>query len=57
MIRNLDELLVKVKEKNNKTVVIVAAHIPSALDAAILAKKENIADSLLVGNEIGRAHV
>ncbi len=51
MIKNFEQLMTKVKEMKNKTVVIAAAHTPSALDAAVLAKKENIADSLLVGDK------
>ncbi len=51
MIKNFEQLLAKVKEMENKTVVIAAAHTSSAIDAAIMAKKENIADSLLVGNK------
>ena len=51
MIKNFEQLMTKVKEMKNKTVVIAAAHTPSAIDAAVLAKKENIADSLLVGDK------
>ncbi len=51
MIKNFNELLERVKSRANKTVVIAAAHTSSALDAAILAKKENIADSLLIGDK------
>ena len=51
MIKNFDELLAKVKKMKNKKVVIAAAHTSSALEAAILAKKEGIADSLLVGDK------
>ncbi len=51
MIKNFEQLLAKVKEMKNKTVVIAAAHTSSAIDAAIMAKKENIADSLLVGDK------
>ena len=43
--------MTKVKEMKNKTVVIAAAHTSSAIDAAVMAKKENIADSLLVGDK------
>ncbi len=50
-MRNFEELLNTLKEKDNKTVVIAAAHTPSAIEAAVLAKKENFADSLLTGNE------
>jgi len=51
MINNFEQLLTKVKEKKNKTVIIAAAHSSSAIDAAIMAKKKNIADSILVGDE------
>ncbi|MEA2095523.1 MAG: phosphate acyltransferase [Candidatus Cloacimonadota bacterium] len=51
MIKNFEQLITKVKEMKNKTVVIAAAHTSSAIDAAIMAKKENIADSLLVGDK------
>jgi len=51
MIKNFEQLMNKVKEMKNKTVVIAAAHTSSAIDAAVLAKKENIADSLLIGNK------
>lgn len=51
MLKNFDDLMSKLKEKENKTVVIAAAHTASAIEAAILAKKENFADSLLVGDK------
>lgn len=51
MIKNFNQLMTKVKEMKNKTVVIAAAHSSSAIDAAIMAKKENIADSLLIGDK------
>jgi len=51
MIKNFEQLITQVKEMKNKTVVIAAAHTSSAIDAAIMAKKENIADSLLVGDK------
>ena len=50
-MKNFEELLNTLKEKDNKTVVIAAAHTPSAIEAAVLAKKENFAESLLTGNE------
>ncbi len=52
MIKNFGQLMTKVKQMKNKTVVIAAAQTPSALDAAVLAKKEKIADSLLVGDKL-----
>lgn len=51
MIKNFEQLMTKVEEMQNKTVVIAAAHTPSAIDAAIMAKDKNLADSLLVGNK------
>lgn len=51
MIKNFNQLMTKVKKMKNKTVVIAAAHSSSAIDAAIMAKKENIADSLLIGDK------
>ena len=50
MIKNFDQLVTKVRETAKKTVVIAAAQSSSALEAAIMAKKENLADSLLVGD-------
>lgn len=51
MIKNFDELLRKVEAKPNKVVAIAAAQSESALEAAIMAKKESIADCLLIGDE------
>ena len=51
MIKNFEQLMTKVKEMKNKTVVIAAAHTSSAIDAAVMVKKENIADSLLIGDK------
>ncbi|HOE90503.1 MAG TPA: phosphate acyltransferase [Candidatus Cloacimonadota bacterium] len=52
MIKNFDEMLSKVKQnENKKTVVIAAAQVDSAIEAAVLAKKENLADSILVGDK------
>ncbi|MCB5269897.1 MAG: phosphate acetyltransferase, partial [Candidatus Cloacimonadaceae bacterium] len=51
MIKNFDELLKRVKEARRGTVVIAAAHTQSVLDAAILAKQEGLAESLLIGDE------
>ncbi len=52
MIKNFEQLMTKVKEMKNKTVIIAAAHTSSAIDAAVMAKKENIADSLFVGDKL-----
>jgi len=51
MIKNFKQFMSKVKKMKNKTVVIAAAHTASAIDAAIMAKKENIAESLFVGDK------
>ena len=51
MLKNFAQLIAKVKEAPNKTVVIAAAQSESALKAAVMAKKENLADSLLVGDK------
>lgn len=53
MIKNFDELLDRVKQARRGTVVIAAAHTESVLDAAILAKREDLAESLLVGDKAG----
>ena len=51
MIKNFDELLDKVRNMKNKTVIIAAAHSPTAIEAAIMAKKENLANCILTGNK------
>ncbi len=51
MFKNFDEMVASVKEKRKGTVVIAAAQTESVLDAAILAKQENLAECLLVGDE------
>lgn len=51
MINNFAELLQSVKEHDNKTIAIAAAHSESALDAAIMAKDKNLCNSILVGNK------
>jgi len=51
MIQNFDELILRVKEARRGTVVIAAAQTESVLDAAILAKKEGLAESILVGDK------
>lgn len=50
MIRNFDELLELVRSQPRKTVAIAAAHTPTAIDAAIMAYRENLGDALLVGD-------
>jgi phosphate butyryltransferase len=52
MIKNFDEMLSLVKNNpQKKTVVIAAAHTDTAIEAAVLAKEENLAESLLVGDK------
>jgi len=51
MIRNFDEMLEALRNKPRGKVVIAAAQTDSVLDAAILAYREHLADSILVGNE------
>ncbi|MCB5234323.1 MAG: phosphate acetyltransferase [Candidatus Cloacimonetes bacterium] len=50
MIKNFDELLTKLKAAKRGTAIIAAAQTPSVLDAAILAKDQGIAESILVGD-------
>jgi phosphate butyryltransferase len=50
MISSFAELLQKVKEMSSKKVVIPGADTPAAINAAIYAKQENIADFLLIGD-------
>ncbi|MFN3135068.1 MAG: bifunctional enoyl-CoA hydratase/phosphate acetyltransferase [Candidatus Kryptonium sp.] len=49
MIRNFQELLEKVKG-TEKTIAVICAHQESALLAAIEAKKQRIANSILIGD-------
>lgn len=51
MIKNFDELLTKLKAARRGTAVIAAAQTPSVLDAAILAKDQGLAESILVGDK------
>ncbi|HHV37319.1 MAG TPA: bifunctional enoyl-CoA hydratase/phosphate acetyltransferase [Candidatus Cloacimonetes bacterium] len=51
MIKNFDELLTKLKAAKRGTAVIAAAQTPSVLDAAILAKDQTLAESILVGDK------
>jgi len=50
MVKNFSEIINKAKKQNQKTVVIAAAQSVSAIEAAVHAKKENIANSLLIGD-------
>jgi len=52
MITNFDQLLEKVRQTTDKkTVVIAAAQTLTAIEAAVDARKENVANSLLVGDK------
>lgn len=51
MLKNFDEMLALVKGRRKGTVVIAAAQTESVLDAAVLAKRENLAECLLVGDK------
>lgn len=51
MFKNFDEMIAHVKQSRKGTVIIAAAHTESVLDAAILAKRENLAESILVGDK------
>ncbi|RLC50103.1 MAG: phosphate acetyltransferase [Candidatus Cloacimonadota bacterium] len=50
MIKNFDELLQKVKNMPNKTVVIAAAQTGTAIEAAVMAKKENLGNCIMTGD-------
>lgn len=52
MIKNFDELVQKVKDMPNKTVVIAVAQTPSAMGAAIMAKRENLAECVMTGDKV-----
>lgn len=49
MIRNFQELLEKVKG-TEKTIAVICAHQESALLAAIEARRQKIANSILIGD-------
>jgi len=51
MIKSFSELIDIVKALPSKRVVIPGAHTSSAVEAAIMAKKEEIADFLLIGDK------
>ena len=51
MYKNFDEMVAAVKTGRRGTVVIAAAQTESVLDAAILAKQDELADCLLVGDK------
>ncbi len=51
MYKNFEEMVAAVKTGRRGTVVIAAAQTESVLDAAILAKKDDLAECLLVGDK------
>ncbi|MBN2828856.1 MAG: bifunctional enoyl-CoA hydratase/phosphate acetyltransferase [Candidatus Cloacimonetes bacterium] len=51
MIRNFDEMLIRVKQLSGKKVLIAGAQTGSAIEAAVLAKQEQLADSVLIGDK------
>lgn len=51
MFKDFNEMLSKVKERAKGTAIIAAAQTKSVLDAAVLAKQENLAESILVGDK------
>lgn len=52
MYRNFDEMLNKIKENpQKKKIVVAAAHDHEVLECAVTAKKEQIADFILIGKE------
>jgi len=51
MVKNFEQLVAKVKKLPKKTVVIAAAHTPSAIEAAIMAHNENLANCIMTGDE------
>lgn len=52
MIRNFDELLELVRSHPRKTVAVAAAHTPTAIDAAVMAYRQNLGDALLIGDAV-----
>ncbi len=51
MLKNFDEMIDTLKAAPNRTVVIAAAQTPTAMDAAVMAKKENLADCIMTGDK------
>lgn len=51
MYKDFNEMIQAVKQNKKGTAIIAAAQTESALDAAILAKQENLAESILVGDK------
>jgi len=51
MFKNFDEMIAHVKQHKKGKTIIAGAQTDSALEAAILAKREGLADSILVGDK------
>lgn len=51
MFHNFDEMLIYVKQNRKGTAIIAGAHTESAIEAAVLAKKDGLCDSILVGHK------
>lgn len=51
MIRNLDELVQAVKQGPRRTAVVAAAQTETAVEAAVMAKREGMADCILTGDK------
>jgi len=51
MFKNFDEMIAHVKQHKKGKAIIAGAQTDSALEAAILAKREGLADSILVGDK------
>jgi len=57
MIKDFNQLIDRVKEMPNKTVAVAAAQSVSAIEAAVMVKRDNLADSLLIGDKIAIEHI
>jgi phosphate butyryltransferase len=51
MLTSLAEVLSEARAKGKKTLVMPAAHEEAALEACVLAKKEHLAESILIGEK------
>ncbi len=51
MIKNFNELVEAVRIRPTKTVVIAVADTKTSVDAAIMAKRENLAECIMTGNK------
>lgn len=52
MITSLAEVLKAAKARGPKTLVMPSAHEEAALEACVLAKKERLAESILLGEKV-----